>query len=238
MKKNNTDHFNPIDQRILYEDNHLIIINKQAGELVQGDRTKDKPLVDLVKAFIKTRDQKPGEVFVGIPHRIDRPVSGAVVYAKTSKGLSRMSDLFRRKAMKKTYWAIVEQAPEKKEGRLEGWMKKNEKQNKSYVSDEEKPEHKIAILHYKLLATSDRYYLLEIDLETGRHHQIRAQLAHMGCIIKGDLKYGAARSNPDASISLHARKVEFMHPIKNKELAIVAPCPSDALWQFFETTTQ
>lgn len=220
--------------RVLYEDNHLIIINKLPGELVQGDQTGDQTLADKVKDYIKDKDAKPGNVFLGIPHRLDRPVSGIVIYAKTSKGLSRMSELFRTKDITKTYWAIVETAPKKKEGTLRQFMIKNEKQNKSYVSETEKPNHKEAILHYKLLSSSDNYHLIEVNLETGRHHQIRAQLAHMGCIIKGDLKYGAARSNKDGSISLHSRHCEFTHPIKNETITVTAHCPPDGLWQWFE----
>lgn len=220
--------------RILYEDNHLIVVNKESGELVQGDKTGDIPLLDSIKALIKERDQKPGAVYLGAPHRLDRPVSGVVIFAKTSKALSRMSDLFRRKAIQKTYWAIVEQAPQKEEGRLVGWMKKNEKQNKSYVRDSEAEGYKEAVLNYKLKASSDRYHLIEVNLETGRHHQIRAQLANMGCIIKGDLKYGASRSNPDASISLHSRFSKFEHPVKKEILELVAPCPNDKLWSYFE----
>ena len=234
MTKNSTSL--PVKARVLYEDNHFIIVNKQAGELVQGDRTDDQTLADKLKAFIKERDAKPGNVFLGIPHRLDRPVSGIVIYTKTSKGLSRMSDVFRRKAIVKTYWAIVESKPAVPQGRLEGWMIKNEKQNKSFVSDTENTDHKHAVLHYRLLGSSDHYHLLEIHLETGRHHQIRAQLAHMGCIIKGDLKYGASRSNPDASISLHARRIAFEHPVTHQQIDVTAPCPSnDALWNFFES---
>ena len=234
MKKSSTKSPAPIDGRILFEDNHLLVINKLAGELVQGDKTGDVPLIDILKDFIKVRDHKPGNVFVGAPHRIDRPVSGVVIFAKTSKALSRMSDHFRTKAIEKIYWAIVENAPKEPSGTLEGWMIKVEKQNKSYVSSEEKPGHKHAKLHYTTLLSSDRYHLLEVRIETGRHHQIRAQLADMGCIIKGDLKYGAARSNLDGSICLHARRAEFPHPVGGAPLSIEAPCPDDALWRFFE----
>jgi len=224
--------------RIIYEDNHLIVINKNSGELVQGDKTGDETLLDSIKALIKERDHKPGAVFLGAPHRLDRPVSGVVIFTKTSKALSRMSDLFRRKAIQKTYWAIVEQPPEVQEGRLVGWMKKNEKQNKSHVRASEAEGYKEAILNYRLMASSDRYHLIEVNLETGRHHQIRAQLANMGCIIKGDLKYGASRSNPDASISLHSRFTRFEHPVKKEMLELVAPCPDDKLWSFFEDQLQ
>lgn len=226
-----------IHHRILHEDNHLIIVNKLAGELVQGDRTGDPTLADAVKSYIKEVANKSGEVFLGIPHRLDRPVSGVVIYARTSKALSRMSDLFRQRVIKKVYWAVTEQLPAEPEGTLRGYMIKNEKQNKSYVSDVEKPGHKLAILHYRHTASSDRYHLLEVELETGRHHQIRAQLAHAGAIIKGDLKYGAARSNPDASISLHSRYCEFTHPVKQAPITVKAPCPNDTLWQHFEKVT-
>lgn len=221
-------------ERVLYQDNHLIILNKNAGELVQGDKTGDKTLADEAQLYLKEKFKKPGEAFIGIPHRLDRPVSGIVIYAKTSKGLSRMTNLFRVKEIEKTYWAVVEKAPKEKSGTLNNYMIKNEKQNKSYVSETEKPGYKQAVLHYRLLASSDKYHLIEVNLETGRHHQIRAQLAHMGCIIKGDLKYGAARSNPDGSIHLHSRRCKFIHPIKDTEINITAPCPKDALWQFFE----
>jgi 23S rRNA pseudouridine1911/1915/1917 synthase len=223
-----------LEHRIIYEDNHLIVINKRSGELVQGDKTGDTPLLESLKDLIKARDKKPGAVFLGAPHRIDRPVSGIVIFAKTSKALSRMSDIFRRKAIQKTYWAITEKAPTKPQGRLIGWMKKNEKQNKSYVKQEETSGYKEAVLNYSLKVSSERYHLIEVDLETGRHHQIRAQLADMGCIIKGDLKYGASRSNPDASISLHARLSKFEHPVKKELLELTAPCPDDKLWSFFE----
>lgn len=226
-----------IADRILYEDNHIIIVNKQAGELVQGDKTGDTPLSESLKDFIKTRDNKPGNVFLGVPHRLDRPVSGIVLFAKTSKALSRLTDMFRRKVIKKTYWAITEQKPDEQSGMLRGYMIKNQEKNKSFVSDSEKKGHKEAVLNYTHLMSSDRYHLLEVDLQTGRHHQIRAQLAHMGCIIKGDLKYGAARSNPDASISLHAREVKFDHPVKEQPIEITASCPQDNLWAFFEKRT-
>ncbi len=227
-----------LSQRIIYEDNHLIVVNKQAGELVQGDKTGDTPLLDSIKALIKVRDQKPGDVYLGAPHRLDRPVSGVVIFAKTSKALSRMSEIFRKKAIQKTYWAIVENAPQNPEGRLVGWMRKNEKQNKSYVQTKEAEGFKEAILNYKLRASGDRYHLIEVNLETGRHHQIRAQLADMGCIIKGDLKYGASRSNPDASISLHSRHTTFEHPVKKELIVLKASCPDDKLWKFFENQLQ
>jgi len=225
-----------LGNRILFEDNHLIILNKHAGELVQGDKTGDPSLADKVMAFIKERDAKPGNVFLGIPHRLDRPVSGIVVYAKTSKGLSRMTDLFRVRNIMKTYWAIVEAAPKAESGRVVSYLRKNVKQNKSYSVTKEKEGYKKSVLNYRQLKSSDRYHLIKVDLETGRHHQIRVQLSDMGCIIKGDLKYGASRSNKDGSISLHARHVEFIHPVSKEEITITAPCPSDALWEFFERT--
>ena len=236
MSKSNTKP--SLTERVLYEDNHLIIVNKMAGELVQGDRTADTTLAERTKDYIKVNEHKPGKVFLGIPHRLDRPVSGIVIYAKSSKGLSRMSEVFRSRSIQKTYWAIVEHAPAKPKGQLVGWMKKNEAQNKSYVIHEEQTGYKKAILSYQLLHSSERYHLLEVVLETGRHHQIRAQLADMGCVIKGDLKYGGKRSNADASISLHARSIHFEHPVKKTQISIVAPCPQEALWQYFENAVQ
>lgn len=224
-----------IESRILFEDNHLIIMNKLPRELVQGDDTGDETLADMVKAYIKTAYNKPGNVFLGIPHRLDRPVSGVVIYAKTSKGLARMSDLFRLKKIDKTYWAIVENKPTKTKATLENSLLKNHKQNKSYVVSDDRKGSKRAILHYELMYSSERYHLLQIQLETGRHHQIRTQLAHMGCIIKGDLKYGAKRSNGDGSISLHSRTTAFIHPVSDEPISITAQCPNDELWQFFES---
>ena len=202
-----------ITSRILYEDNHLIIINKMAGEIVQGDKTGDIPLLEKVKSYIKETYQKPNRVFCGLVHRIDRPVSGATIFAKTSKALSRMNELIKNRKIKKTYWAVVEKALYPEEGRLEGYLKKNEKQNKSYHSFESKEGYKKAELLYKTLSYSDRYVLLEIELITGRHHQIRCQLSANGSVIKGDVKYGAKRPNTDGSIALHAKKVEFDHPV-------------------------
>lgn len=225
-----------IADRILFEDNHLLVINKLAGELVQGDKTGDPSLIDVIKAFIKVRDKKPGNVYLGAPHRLDRPTSGIVVFTKTSKALSRMNDLFRRKEVEKIYWAITSSKPRSNSGRLEGWMKKNEKQNKSYVIHAEKEGYKRAVLTYQLLSSGDNYHLIEVILETGRHHQIRAQLADLGCIIKGDLKYGAQRSNPDGSIGLHARSISFIHPVTKTSLEIVASVPNDNLWRHFETS--
>ena len=222
-----------IADRILYEDNHLVIVNKLPGELVQGDETGDRTLADDVKAYLKEKYNKPGNVFLGIPHRLDRPTSGIVVYCKTDKALSRMTALFRTSDIKKTYWAIVDKAPERKEGELVHYITRSADSNKSIASAKERKGAKIAKLSYRLLASSDNYHLLEIDLHTGRHHQIRAQLAAMGMHIKGDLKYGAARSNPDGGISLHARRVSFIHPIKKEKLTIIAPPPHSTLWDYF-----
>lgn len=219
---------------VLYEDNHIIIVNKTCSEIVQGDKTGDKPLSEIVKEWLKEKYNKPGNVFCGVTHRLDRPVSGIVIFAKTSKALSRLNEMFKNKQIKKTYWAIVKNTPKQAEGTLRNYMVKNEKQNKSYAYDVEKPNSKLAILHYKLIAKSEKYNLLEIDLETGRHHQIRCQLAKMGCEIKGDLKYGADRSNPDGGISLHARKVYFIHPVSKEPIEITAPLPDDNLWRTLE----
>ncbi|MDR0762888.1 MAG: RluA family pseudouridine synthase [Bacteroidales bacterium] len=212
---------------ILYEDNHLIILNKHSGEIVQGDRTGDKPLSDMLKEFIKVRDNKQGNVFMGVIHRIDRPVSGAVIFAKTGKALERMNNLVRERAIKKTYLAIVRNRPPKEQDTIEHFLSKNEMQNKSYVVSRNAYGAQRASLTYKLVGTSDRFFLLEIDLHTGRHHQIRAQLAAIGCPIKGDLKYGDRRSNSDGSISLHSHKVEFIHPIKKEQVTVIAPAPFD-----------
>lgn len=220
--------------QILYEDNHLIVINKAVGEIVQGDKTGDKPLLDKVKAYIKKKYNKPGEVFLGLVHRLDRPTSGIVIFARTSKALSRMNKLFQDKAVKKFYWAIVDNPPPEESGTLVHYLKKNEKQNKSYASDKQKAGTKKASLSYRLIGRTNRYYLLEIELHTGRHHQIRAQLAKIGLHIKGDLKYGFSRSNPDGGIHLHARKVEFIHPVKKEPLIIEAKPPDDVLWNEFE----
>lgn len=216
---------------VIYEDNHLIAVDKTCSEIVQGDKTGDTPLSDLLKAWLKEKYCKPGNVFVGVAHRLDRPVSGVVLFAKTSKALSRLNEMFRTGAVKKTYWAIVKKCPPAEEGELVHWLARNEKQNKSYTYDVERPGAKQAILHYKLIAHSDKYYLLEIDLKTGRHHQIRCQLAKMGCPIKGDLKYGFDRSNKDGGISLHARSAEFIHPVSGQPVRIEAPVPDDNLWK-------
>lgn len=219
---------------VLYEDNHIIIINKTVSEIVQGDKTGDKPLSEIVKEYLKEKYNKPGNVFCGVTHRLDRPVSGIVIFAKTSKALSRLNEMFKNKQIDKTYWAIVKNMPKEAEGTLSNYLVRNEKQNKSYAYDVEKPNSKLAILHYKLIARSERYNLLEVDLETGRHHQIRVQLSKMGCPIKGDMKYGFDRSNPDGGISLHARKVSFLHPVSKERIEVTAPLPKETLWQALE----
>ncbi|MCQ2294391.1 MAG: RluA family pseudouridine synthase [Bacteroidales bacterium] len=218
---------NPIANQIIYEDNHLIALNKLPGQIVQGDKTGDTPLVELVKSFIKERDAKPGNVFCGVIHRLDRPVSGVVIFAKTSKALTRMNELVQSRDFHKTYLAVVKQQPPSPQGHLEDYLLRNEKLNKSFVTrDTSQPGAKLAKLDYRLLAASrGGYHLLEVELHTGRHHQIRCQLAHMGCPIKGDLKYGAARSNPDASISLHAYRLAFEHPVRHEQVTILAPHP-------------
>jgi len=222
------------DLEILFEDNHLIIVNKKVSDIVQGDKTGDRTLAEDVKMYIKEKYDKPGEVFLGIPHRIDRPTSGIVVFARTSKALERLNEMFREQEIDKKYWAIVVSAPVPKEGKLIHYLKKNELQNKSYVHETEVIGSKKAILEYKQIATSEKYYLLEVKLHTGRHHQIRCQLATIGCVIKGDLKYGAARPNSDAGICLHARKIEFIHPVQKEKIEIIAPLPKNNLWDAFE----
>ncbi len=217
--------------QIVYEDNHIIIVSKRSGEIVQGDKTGDVPLSELVKQYIKEKYAKPGAVFLGVVHRLDRPVNGLVVYARTSKALERLNRMFANGEVQKTYWAITQNRPEADEGTLEHWLTRNEKQNKSYASEREKPGAKRAILKYKVIGESERYNLLEINLLTGRHHQIRCQLAAIGCPIKGDLKYGAKRSNPDGSISLLARHVEFAHPVSKELISVDAPLPDDVLWR-------
>lgn len=217
--------------KVVYEDNHIIIVNKRSGEIVQGDKTGDKPLSDIVKEYIKEKYNKPGNVFLGVVHRLDRPVSGLVVFAKTSKALSRLNDMFRTGDVHKTYWAITKRRDIAPEGTLTDWLTRNERQNKSYAHDREVAGAKKAILKYKVRSVSDNYMLLEVTLLTGRHHQIRCQLAHMGCPIKGDLKYGAPRSNPDGSISLHSRHVEFVHPVSKEQICVEAEVPADRLWQ-------
>lgn len=222
---------------VLYEDNHIIIVNKTVSEIVQGDKTGDKPLSETVKEYLKEKYNKPGNVFCGVTHRLDRPVSGIVVFAKTSKALSRLNEMFKNKEIKKTYWAIVKNIPKEPEATLKHYLIKNEKQNKSFAYDTEKPNSKLAILHYKLLARSEKYNLLEIDLQTGRHHQIRCQLAKMGCPIKGDLKYGFDRSNADGGISLHARHISFIHPVSKVLIEVTAPLPDDKLWLALASST-
>lgn len=216
--------------QVVYEDNHIIAVNKTCREIVQGDKTGDTPLSEIVKQWLKEKYHKPGNVFLGVAHRLDRPVTGLVLFAKTSKALPRLNEMFRTGEIKKTYWAIVKNCPPQEEGELVNYLVRNEKQNKSYAYDTEKPTSKKAILHYKQIARSDNYFLLEIDLKTGRHHQIRCQLAHIGCPIKGDLKYGFPRSNPDGGISLHSRKAEFIHPVSKQHITITAPVPDDTLW--------
>jgi 23S rRNA pseudouridine1911/1915/1917 synthase len=218
---------------VVYEDNHIIIVNKQSGEIVQGDKTGDRPLSDIVKDYIKEKYQKPGAVFLGVVHRLDRPVSGLVVFARTSKALTRLNKMFAEGEVHKTYWALVKNAPQKTEDTLTHWLVRNEKQNKSYAYATEKPNAKKAIMKYRLIGKSDNYSLLEVQLMTGRHHQIRCQLAAMGCPIKGDLKYGAPRSNPDGSISLQSHRVEFIHPVSKERITVEAPLPDDPLWQAF-----
>ena len=223
----------PVKDRILYEDNHLIVVNKLPGELVQGDETGDRTLADDVKEYLRVKYSKPGNVYLGIPHRLDRPTSGIVVYAKTEKALIRLNEAFRGSGVRKTYWAVVDNMPRNPESTLIHYIVRNSANNKSVAYPKEIKGSKIARLDYKLIGTSDKYYLLEIALHTGRHHQIRAQLAAIGLHIKGDLKYGFPRSNPDGGIHLHARKIVFIHPVKKEEVTIVAPPPHDPVWDYF-----
>ena len=220
--------------KVLYEDNPIIVINKAAGEIVQGDKTGDASLCDTMKQYLKEKYAKPGNVFIGLPHRLDRPVSGIVVFAKTSKALERLNRMFSEGAVKKIYWALTKGIPTPAEADIESWILRNEKMNKSFSYPKEVKGAKRALLHYRLAAASQNYNLIEVELKTGRHHQIRCQLSSIGCPIKGDLKYGAQRSNPDGSISLHARYIEFTHPVSKETIAITAPLPSDKLWQSFE----
>ena len=216
----------------LYEDNHIIIVCKRSGEIVQGDKTGDEPLSETVKQYIKEKYHKPGNVFLGVVHRLDRPVWGLVVFAKTSKALTRLNKMFKDGQVHKTYWAITKNAPPAEEGVLTDWLVRNERQNKSYAHQQEVPNAKKAVLKYRVIAHSDRYHLIEVNLLTGRHHQIRCQLANMGCAIKGDLKYGAPRSNPDGSISLLARQITFVHPVSKENIVVEAPLPpNDKLWE-------
>lgn len=220
-----------LQPEILFEDNHLLIINKKAGELAQGDETGDVPLIDSLKEFIKVRDHKPGNVFLGLIHRLDRPTTGILIFAKTSKALTRMNEIFKTREVQKAYWAIVEGKPEIDAQRLEHYLRKNQKNNKVSVFTKPTPEAKLAILEYRTLGKLDNYTLLEVDLFTGRSHQIRAQLSFNGNSIKGDLKYGSRRSNPDGSISLHARKISFQHPVTKEQISVIAPPPKDNLWK-------
>jgi 23S rRNA pseudouridine1911/1915/1917 synthase len=215
----------------VYEDNHIIIVSKESGEIVQGDKTGDTPLSEVVKTYLKDKYKKNGNVFLGVVHRLDRPVSGLVVFAKTSKALSRLNSMFSKGEIHKTYWAITQKEPEIPEQTLTNWIVRNEKQNKSYVYDHEVPNSKKAVLRYKVIGHSDRYCFLEVILMTGRHHQIRCQLAHIGCPIKGDLKYGAKRSNPGGGIDLLAHQIEFIHPVSQKTISVTAPVPESPLWR-------
>ena len=224
---------------VLYEDNHIIAVNKTCNEIVQGDKTGDTPLSETVKAYIKEKYNKPGEVFLGVTHRLDRPTSGVVLFARTSKALARLNAMFQtHDQIKKTYWAIVQGAPKQPEARLENWLVRNEPQNKTYIAKQGAKDAKQAILSYKTLVRGDNYTLLEVNLETGRHHQIRCQLASIGCPIKGDLKYGAKRSNPDGGICLHARQIEFIHPVSKQNICITAPIPDDSLWRQLAASVQ
>lgn len=221
------EEFEDLAARILYEDNHLLVVNKRVGEIVQGDKTGDEPISEKYKAFIAQRDSKPGQVFVGLPHRLDRPVSGVTVLAKTSKALERLNAMFRDGGVHKFYWALVCNEPPMDTERLTGWLWRNEKQNKSYICRQgaSRRDAKLAELIYKYIGKTERYFLVEVELLTGRHHQIRCQLSNMGCPIKGDLKYGAPRSNPDGGISLHARRISFVHPVRKEQMTVEAPVP-------------
>lgn len=220
---------------ILFEDNHLLVYNKMPSQIVQGDKTGDTPLSDLLKAFLKERDKKPGNVFLGVVHRIDRPVSGIVIFAKTSKALTRLNELLKEGKIKKSYWAVVKNHPREQKEHLVHYLKRNEEKNRSQAYEKEVAGSQRAELIYEVIGTSDKYFLLQIDLLTGRHHQIRSQLSKIGCPIKGDLKYGYDRSNPDGSIHLHARKVELIHPVRQEPLTIVADPPDDKLWNYFNS---
>lgn len=222
--------------QVIYEDNHIIIVNKSSSEIVQGDKTGDTPLAETVKEYIKEKYHKPGNVFLGVVHRLDRPVSGLVVFARTSKALTRLNEMFRTGNVHKTYRAITGNRPPSNDATLEHWLVRNEQQNKSYAYDREKAGAKKAVLDYRLIGESDRYYLLEVNLHTGRHHQIRCQLSKMGCPIKGDLKYGAPRSNKNGSISLHAYRISFTHPVSQQEINVTAPYPDDDIWNCFAKT--
>lgn len=217
--------------QILHEDNHIIVINKRVGDIVQGDKTGDKPLSDVVKEYIKEKYNKPGEVFLGVVHRLDRPTTGIVVFARTSKALTRLNEMFSKRETQKTYWAVVKNQPPKTEDNLVHFLKRNPKNNTSKAHVKEVPESKKASLDYKIIKKLDNYYALEINLHTGRHHQIRSQLSAIGCPIKGDLKYGFDRSNPDGGIHLHARKLVFIHPVTKEAIEIIAPVPNDTIWK-------
>lgn len=225
----------PIHNQVLYEDNHIIVINKRSSQIVHSDKTGDKSLEEEVKSYIKEKYNKPGNVFCGLVHRLDRPVSGAVIFAKTGKALERLNAMIKEHKISKTYWAIVKNTPPKPKDTLRNYIIRNEKQNKSYIS-KESSNSKYAELDYEQIAASDNFNLLQVNLKTGRHHQIRVQLSSINCPIKGDLKYGYPRSNPDASISLHARMLNFTHPVSKEEIRIIAPVPQDKLWQYFEKT--
>jgi 23S rRNA pseudouridine1911/1915/1917 synthase len=227
----------PSMPQILFEDNHLIAVNKRISDITQGDKTGDEPLDSIIKKYIKERDSKPGNVYLGVTHRLDRPVSGVILYTKTSKALSRMNEIFREKNAKKIYWAIVKEKPPEESANLINYLRKNEKQNKSFITDEANSSAKLASLNYRIIAKSDKYYLLEIELHTGRHHQIRAQLAAIGCPVKGDLKYGFPRSNKNAGISLHARELRFIHPVKNEEIVIMAEPPEGDIFGVFNLSS-
>lgn len=240
MKGNNINNQASIttlsEMNILFEDNHIIVINKLPSQIVQGDKTGDRPLSVLVKDYLKVKFKKPGDVFLGVVHRLDRPVSGAVIFARTSKALTRLNSLIKNHEIKKTYWAVVKNKPPEESKTLVNYLRRDEARNKSFVTVQNSKNSQQATLTYKLIGRSDNYYLLEIDLQTGRHHQIRAQLAAIGCPIKGDLKYGYPRSNSDGSIHLHARELNFIHPVSNITLKILAPVPNDPIWNYFEQT--
>lgn len=222
---------NKSNLQILHEDNHIIVVNKRVGDIVQGDKTGDKPLSDVVKEYIKDKYDKPGEVFLGVVHRLDRPTTGIVIFARTSKALTRLNELFKNRETQKTYWAVVKNKPPKTSDQLVHYLKRNEKNNTSKAHEKEVSDSKIASLDYKVIATLQNYFALEIDLHTGRHHQIRSQLSAIGSPIKGDLKYGFDRSNPDGGIHLHARQLQFIHPVSKESLTIIAPVPDETIWQ-------
>lgn len=235
MKSNNqkiqeSNRSTPSNLQIIFEDNHLIVINKRVGDIVQGDKTGDAPLSEVVKQYLKDKYNKPGNVYLGVVHRLDRPTSGIVLFSKTSKALPRLNKMFAQGETKKVYWAVVKNSPPQESGTLTHWLVRNPKQNKSYAHEKEVPDSKKAVLDYKILKKLDNYFLLEIDLKTGRHHQIRAQLAAIGCTIKGDLKYGADRSNKDGGIHLHSRSLVLLHPVQKEPISFLAPPPEDPIW--------